>query len=216
MLRETLFKAREYQQAVDAANGDKSKMPKFDMKMDALLPVMRREIPLKCHAHRADDIFTAIRICNEFNLKMTMEHCTEGYLVADELAKEGKPAIVGPGLTARSKVELRNSTWKNAKILSDAGIKIAIMTDAPVVPLKYLAMSAGQAIGGRAGRRNRLEGYYHQRGRNCGIADRVGSLEAGKDADVVIFKGNPVLEMNCQTVMTIINGQIVYKNEELA
>ena len=137
-LRETLAMAAEYNQKKEAAKEDSSKMPGYDMKLEAMIPVIKGEIPLKAHAHRADDIFTSIRIAKEFNVKLTLEHCTEGHLIADDLAKEGYPAIVGPTFGNKSKFELQNKTFDTPKTLVEAGVKIAIMTDSPVIPLEHL------------------------------------------------------------------------------
>lgn len=114
------------------------KNPPFDMKLESMIPVIRREIPLKAHAHRADDILTAVRIAKEFNLKLTLDHCTDGALIADELAKEQYPAFVGPTFGNKSKVELENKSFETPKILNDAGVTVSIITDAPVIPLQYL------------------------------------------------------------------------------
>src|SRR5699024_10297322 len=140
LLRESLFKAKAYLDKKE--NKDESKHPDFDMKMEALIPIIRREIPLKAHAHRADDIFTAIRIAKEFDLDITLDHCTEGHLIAEDLVKEGKPAIVGPSFGDRSKFELKNLTFDTPKVLVEAGVKVAITTDSPVTPLQYLSLCA--------------------------------------------------------------------------
>ena len=121
------------------------KIPDFDMKLEAMIPVIKKEIPLKAHAHRADDIFTAIRIAKELDIDITLDHCTEGHLIADDLAKEGKGAIVGPSLGHRTKFELQNKSWDTPRILAEAGVKIAITTDSPAIPLHNLALCAGLA-----------------------------------------------------------------------
>ena len=130
LLRELLFKTRRYME--DKENG---KNPAFDMKLEAMVPVLRGEIPLKAHAHRADDILTAVRIAREFGVRLTLDHCTDGALIADELAEEGLPAFVGPSLGGKSKIELRNKTFTTPAILHEAGVPIRIITDAPVIPL---------------------------------------------------------------------------------
>ncbi len=121
LLRETLFKAREYMEKKEAAGDDISKRPAFDMKLEALLPVMRKEIPLKAHAHAAEDLFTALRIAREFDLKITLEHVTEGHLIVEELVKENVPLAVGPTLGSASKFELRNKSWTTPGVLAAAG-----------------------------------------------------------------------------------------------
>ena len=139
ILRENLIKAKVYVDKQNNALENSDKMPEFNIKMEALSKVIKKEIPLKAHAHRADDILTALRIAKEFNVDITLDHCTEGHLIIDYL-KEGiqKGIILGPALSSRSKVELRNLTFKTPGILSKAGIKVAIMTDHPVIPLQYL------------------------------------------------------------------------------
>lgn len=210
-LREMLFKAREYQAKLDAAAEDPSKKPAYDMKLEALLPVLRREIPLKAHAHRADDIFTAIRIAKEFGIKMTMDHCSEGHLVAEELAKEGFPAIVGPDLTSRNKIEVQNMSFKTAGVLNRAGVMVAITTDHPVSQIQTLPLCAGLAVKAGLPMEEGFRAITIYPAKICGVADRIGSLEVGKDADIAIFDGNP-MEIFTRTLYTIINGEIVYCN----
>jgi imidazolonepropionase-like amidohydrolase len=212
ILRETLFKAKAYMEKKEQGKEDLSKMPEYDMKMEAMLKVLRKEIPLKAHAHRADDIFTALRIAKEFDVDITLEHCTEGHLIADYLAKEGKGAIVGPTLSNRSKVELRNLTFDTPRILHEAGVKIAIMTDSPVIPLHYLPICAGLAAKSGLEEMEALKAITINAAEIVGIDDRVGSIEIGKDADIAIFDGNPIKDIDCKTYATIINGEIVYKN----
>ncbi len=206
MLRETLFKAREY---LEAKNSDKP--PKFDMKMEAMLPVMRKEIPLKAHAHRADDILTAIRIAKEFDLKLTLDHCTEGWLVADILGKEGYPAFVGPTLGSKSKIELAGKSFKTAAVLYEAGVNISIITDSPVVPSQYLPMSAGLHVAEGLPYEEAWKAITINPAVACDIADRVGSLEVGKDADVVIWTDDPLKVVGARAYVTVINGEIVYQ-----
>jgi imidazolonepropionase-like amidohydrolase len=207
ILRETLFKAKEY---LDKKEKSKDEMPEFDMKLEAMMPVLKREIPLKAHAHRADDIFTAIRIAKEFNVDLTLDHCTEGHLIAEDLAKEGKGAIVGPTMGHRTKFELKNTTFKTPKILNDAGVKIAITTDSPVIPLQHLSLCAGLAHKAGLSEMDTLKAITINAAEIVGLADRIGSIEVGKDADIVIFDGNPIKDVNFETYMTIIDGKIVY------
>ncbi len=192
-LRETLFKAREYMQKIDAAEGDASKLPAFDIKLDALLPVMRGEIPLKAHAHRSDDICTSIRIAKEFGVKLTLEHCTEGHLIADILAEAGYPAAVGPSLSSASKTELSNKTFETPGILARAGLAVSIITDAPVIPQEYLPLCAGLAVKAGMDPFDALRAITINPARHIGIEDRVGSLEVGKDADLVLTEGDIML-----------------------
>lgn len=212
ILRENLMKAREYMKLIEEYNLNKEEndKPEFDIKLESLLPVLRGELPLKAHAHRADDILTAIRIAKEFGVKLTIEHCTEGYMIKDILLEEGVAAIIGPMLTDRSKVELRNQSLKAAGILTKAGIKVAIMTDHPCVPIQYLGLCAAIAVREGMPEEDAIKAVTINSAEVCGISERVGSLEQGKDADIAIFDGHP-LELRTKVVMTIINGNIVFE-----
>jgi len=212
LLREALFKAKRYKEQIERANGDPTKLPKFDMKMEALLPVLRREIPLKAHAHRADDIFTAVRIAKEFGVRITLDHCTEGHLIADYIAKEGLPAIVGPSFGHRRKFELKNKTFKGPGILAKAGVKVAITTDSPVTPLHYLPLMAGLAAKAGMDPMEALRAITINPAQILGIDDRVGSIEPGKDADLAIYDGHP-FETSAKPWMVLIGGEKVYKAE---
>ena len=193
IMRQILFEARDYMMRKEAAGDDITKMPKFDMKMEALIPVMKREIPLKAHAHRSDDIMTAIRIAKEFNLRITIEHCTEGHLIVDELKAAGVPVAVGPTLTNASKLELLNKSWTTPGILAAAGIQVSIITDAPVIPQQYLPLCAGLAVKAGMDPFKALQAITINPAKHIGIEDRVGSLEAGKDADIVLTDGDPMV-----------------------
>lgn len=208
-LREALAKAVEYKNKIEDAAGDRSKLPAYDMKLEALLPVVKGEIPLKAHAHRADDIFTSIRIAKEFGVKLTLDHCTEGHLIADHLAKEGLPAIIGPSFGNKSKIELINKTFDTPKVLNEAGVKIAIMTDSPVIPLEYLPMCAALAHKAGLPEMEALKCITINPAEILGISDRVGSLEVGKDADMAIWNGHP-FDLQATVEKTIVNGKIVY------
>jgi len=208
LLRETLFKAQEYMEKKEAAGEDLSKKPAFDMKMESLLPVMKREIPLKAHAHAAEDIFTALRIAKEFDLKITLEHVTEGHLIAEELAKENVPLAVGPTLTSASKFELRNKSWVTPGRLAAAGCQVSIITDSPVIPQEYLPLCAGLAVQAGMDPFAALQAITINPARHAGIADRVGSLEAGKDADIVITEGCP-FEVSAKVKYVFIDGKQV-------
>ncbi len=206
LLRELLFKAKRYYN--DTMTG---KDPAFDMKLEAMIPVMAGEIPLKCHCHRADDILTAVRIAKEFGLRATLDHCTDGELIADELAEEGFPVFIGPSLGHKSKIELANKSFTTPGVLNRAGLTVSIITDAPVIPLRYLPMCAGLAV--NAG----LEWYEAWKAitinpaRSLGIDERVGSLEAGKDADLVIWTADPLMTVGGEADVTVIDGRVVYK-----
>ncbi len=205
-LREMLFKAREYDRKIKAAGDDESKLPAFDMKLNALLPVIRGEMPLKAHAHQADDMFTAIRIAKEFGVKLTLEHCTEGHTVADLLAAEHLPMAVGPTLGHASKFELRKKSWITPAALDQAGCTVSIITDAPVIPLKYLPICAGLAIKAGMDPFHALQAITINPANHTGIADRVGSLEPGKDADIVVMDGS-CFEISTVVQHVFINGK---------
>lgn len=210
LIRETLMKAVEYKEKKERANGDPEKMPAFDIKMEALIPVLNREIPLKAHAHRADDIFTAIRIAREFGLKITLDHVTEGHLIVDILKKENIPLIVGPSFGERCKIELKELSFKTPGILSNAGIKIALMTDHPVIPLQHLTMCAAYAVKEGMKAEEALKAITINAAQILGIEDRVGSIEPGKDADIAIFDKDP-LDIMSRTTYVFINGRQVFK-----
>ena len=191
-LRGALMQARDYGARKQAANGDVTKMPAYNQKLEALLPVLAREIPLKAHAHQANDIFTALRIAREFNLRLTLEHVTEGHLIVDELAKEKDvPMAVGPSLTFASKYELQNKSWATPGVLAKAGCHVSIITDNSVIPQQYLPLCAGMAVKAGMDPFDALKAITLNPAEHIGVADRVGSLEVGKDADVVITAGSP-------------------------
>ena len=191
-LRGALMQARDYSARKQAANGDVTKMPAYNQKLEALLPVLAREIPLKAHAHQANDIFTALRIAREFNLRLTLEHVTEGHLIVDELAKEKDvPMAVGPSLTFASKFELQNKSWATPGVLAKAGCHVSIITDNSVIPQQYLPLCAGMAVKAGMDPFDALKAITLNPAEHIGVADRIGSLEVGKDADVVITAGSP-------------------------
>ena len=191
-LRGALMQARDYGARKQAANGDVTKMPAYNQKLEALLPVLAREIPLKAHAHQANDIFTALRIAREFNLRLTLEHVTEGHLIVDELAGEKDvPMAVGPSLTFASKFELQNKSWSTPAVLTAAGCHVSIITDSSVIPQQYLPLCAGMAIKAGMDPFDALKAITLNPAEHIGVADRVGSLEVGKDADLVITNGSP-------------------------
>ncbi|MCI9231629.1 MAG: amidohydrolase [Lachnospiraceae bacterium] len=208
LLRETLFKAREYMEKKEAAGDDVSKRPAFDMKLEALLPVMRREIPLKAHAHATEDLFTALRIAREFDLKITLEHVTEGHLIVEELVEENVPLAVGPTLGSASKFELRNKSWTTPGVLAAAGCQVSIITDSPVIPQEYLPLCAGLAVQAGMDPFAALQAITINPAKHAGIADRVGSLEAGKDADIVVTDGCP-FEVSTKVRHVFIDGKAV-------
>lgn len=213
LLREELFKAQQYNQEKKKAKQSGEDF-KEDFRKECWLPVFNKEIPLKAHVHRADDILTAIRIAKQFNLEITLDHCTEGHLIAKEIKQSGFPAIVGPTLTSRNKIETQNVDFKTAGILHQEGVMVAITTDHPVTRIQDLAICAGFAAKEGLGIDEGLKAITINAAKVCNVAHRVGSLEVGKDADIAIFDGNP-MEIFTRTMYTIIDGRIVYIAKDL-
>lgn len=208
-LREILFKTQEYDAKIQAAGDDLSKKPPFDFKLEAMLPVIRREIPLKAHAHRADDIFTALRIAKEFNVRITLEHVTDGSLIVEELAKENVMLAVGPSFGHRTKFELKNKSFRTPGDLANAGCHVSIITDAPVIPQQYLRLCAGLAVKEGMKEFDALKAITINAAEHAGVADRVGSIEVGKDADIVIMDGC-LFESQSNVMATYIDGKKVF------
>jgi len=206
LLRELLFKTRRYLEDKEAG-----KNPAFDMKLEAMIPVIKGEMPLKAHAHRADDILTSIRIAKEFGVRLTLDHCTDGACIADELAEEGLPAFVGPTLGGKSKIELQSKSFTTPVTLHNAGVPISIITDAPVIPLQYLPMCAGLAVNAGLPMEEAWKAITINPATAIGIADRVGSLEVGKDGDVVIWTADPLTTIGGEAYTTVVNGKVVYQ-----
>ncbi len=202
-LRELFYKAIDYEKNKTA----------YDAKLEALLPVLHKQMPLKAHVHRADDIFTAIRIAKEFDIGLTLDHCTEGHLIAEELAKEPYSLAVGPSFGHAAKKELENKSFATPGILADAGCQVSIITDSPVVQEQYLTLCAAMAIRSGMKERDALRAITINAARHIGVSDRVGSIEVGKDADFVLIKGSPFVYEN-EIRYTIIDGQIVYERTE--
>lgn len=216
MLRETLAKAKEYADGLKKYEQDPKEedKPEIDLDYEALLPVLDGTIPVKAHAHRADDILTAIRIAQEFDIKITIEHCTEGHLIKEVLKEKGVRVIVGPIIGDRSKPELKNMTLKNAGILSKEGIDVAIMTDHPANPVQYLPVCAALALKEGMDRQKALEAITINAAKACGIDDRVGSIEIGKDADLVILTKN-WSDLMTKVKYTIIDGRLAYIGKDI-
>jgi len=215
IFREQLFKAREYMEAWEDYLKDKEEndKPEFDMRLEAIIPALKRELIVKVHAHRADDILTAIRIAKEFNLDITIDHCTEGYLITDILKENKVKVILGPMLTDRSKIELRNQCIGAPGILAKAGIPVAIMTDHPCVPIQHLLLCAAVAVREGMDEEDALRAITINAAKTARIENRVGSLEAGKDADIVIFSGHP-FDFRTKVDITIIGGKAVYRRDK--
>ena len=208
-LRGALMQAKDYGARKQAANGDVTKMPAYNQKLEALLPVLAGEIPLKAHAHQANDIFTALRIAHEFGLRITLEHVTEGHLIVEELAKEKDvPMAVGPSLTHASKFELQNKSWATPGVLAKADCHVSIITDNSVIPQQYLPLCAGMAVKAGMDEFDALKAITINPAEHIGVADRVGTLEVGKDADVVVTAGCP-FEVLTETRAVFIDGNRV-------
>lgn len=213
LLREALVNAQNYMHKIKRAGEDPEKMPPRDLKNEALIPVLKKEVPLRMHAHRADDIATAIRIAREFDIDMTLEHASEAHLILDRVVESGFSAIVGPSMGTPGKIETQNKTLEAVKILSEAGVTVALTTDHPVLDIYQLLHAAAAVV-----RETGMDEYQVLRlitinaARILGVDNRVGSIEVGKDADLVIFRGHPFDYLS--TVMyTIIDGDIVYPPE---
>jgi len=191
-MRKVFMETEDYIKNKENKENDKDDSFKRDIKFESLARVISGEMPLKTHAHRADDIMTALRIAEEFSIDLTIEHCTEGHKVAERLAEAGVPAIVGPSLTTRSKVEVKDRDFKTAAVLAKAGVKVALMSDHPVIPVDNLMVYAALAVKAGLERNEAYKAVTINPAEILGINDRVGSLEAGKDADLVVYAGDPL------------------------
>ena len=207
-LREMLFKACEYRDKLDAAGDDESKKPAFNMQLNALLPVVRGEMPLKAHAHQANDILTAIRIAKEFGVKLTLEHVTEGHLIIDQLKAADVPLAVGPTIGQPSKIELKEKGFHTPVALMKAGLKVSIITDSPVTEQGHLRFCAAMAIAAGMDPADALKAITINPAKHIGCEDRVGSIEVGKDADLVLMDGC-IFDVQTKVVNTYINGKVV-------
>ena len=210
LIREALYKAKDYSNSLYAAAEDGDKVD-FDIKNDALLPLIRKEIPAKVHAHRADDICSALRLAKEFDINVTIEHCTDGELISDILADKNVPVMLGPTLTDRSKPELSSLGFPIYKTLSDKGISIAIITDHPEITIGNLRLMAQLAVKNGMNKEKALLAITTNAASNCNIAETVGAIKVGLDADFALFNGHP-LDFMSENALTIINGKTVYSN----
>jgi len=210
ILREWLQKTVNYMEKKERFKDDPEKMPEVDIKLEALIPVLKGEIPLRAHAHRADDIATAVRIAEEFGVKMSWEHATEGHRIAEWIAEKGIPAVWGPSLMSRPKWEMRELSFDTPKALYDAGVKFAFQTDSMGANIAYLPISAGLAVKHGLPYEEALRAITIVPAEILGVADRVGSIEKGKDADLRILDGDP-LELRTRVEMVLIDGEIAYK-----
>lgn len=208
VIREELYRARQYLNSTGETSNQK------DFRLECYRELFEKKIPLKAHVHRADDILTAVRIAKEFDLSLTLDHCTEGHLIAEEIATSGFPAIVGPSMSARSKKEVCESDFKTAGVLQKAGVLVALTTDHPVCRLQYLPLCAALAAKEGMGEYEALKAITINAAKICGMEHRLGSLSAGKDADLCLWDGNP-LEIRSSVVYTIQNGEIAWKKENI-
>ncbi len=213
IIREQLYKAKRYLEDMieyeASLNADEdADRPEYDAKCEALIPLLKREIPAHFHCHRADDIFTAVRIAKEFNLKYVLIHATESHLIADELKEDNPDIVIGPILCDRSKPELKNHTIKTGGILNAEGLKFAICTDHPVVPEQYLSLSAALCVKGGLDYKEALKAITIYPAEIAGISHRVGTIEKGKDGDIVLFKDDPLSALS-QPCMVFIEGKRV-------
>ena len=213
LIRETLVKTQNYldKQAKAAEDPDKDP-PDEDLKLEAVALALRGELPARIHAHRADDILTALRLGEEFGLQVVVEHCTEGHKVAGELAGAGVPALVGPTLGSRSKVELRELSFATPGELARAGVTVALISDHPFVPIQYLPLCGGLAMREGLDEETALRAMTLTPAEILGVADRVGSLEPGKDADLAIYQGHPFFDVQARCLLTMVQGQVIYEN----
>ena len=209
LIREQLTKAREYEDKQAKANEDPDQdIPDYDAKLEALLPVIRGELAAHYHAHRADDIATAVRLSKEYGLDYVIVHGTEGYKVAELLAAEQVPVITGPCLTSRTKPELEGQRLENPALLAKAGVKVAICTDHPEVPIQYLPLCAAMAVRGGMDEEQALAAITSTAAEIAGIDRWVGTLTPGKDADIVVTKGHP-FDWKGSIEMVFIRGEQV-------
>ena len=208
ILREHLVRAMNYMARLEQGEKDPDKMPERDLRLENLVRVLRREIPLRAHAHRADDMMTALRIAEEFNVRIVIEHATEGHKIAEQLAKRQVPAVVGPSMTSRSKVELQEQDFSTAAVLNEAGVKVALTLDHPVVPLKYLPVVAALAVRAGLPEEEAWKAITINPAEILGIDHLVGSIEVGKAADLVLWSGDP-LDVRSRAEKVLIDGRLV-------
>ncbi|MGM0854306.1 MAG: amidohydrolase [Bacillota bacterium] len=198
MLREAFFSAKYCDQPEE-------------LRVAPLVSALKREIPVRIHAHRADDILSAVRFADEFNLDLRIEHCTEGHLISEEFHGKNLMVSVGPTFTRRSKVELKNKSWITYQKLTEAGVEVSITTDHPYTPIQYLNMCAAIAVREGLEEHKALEGITIIPARNLGVSDRIGSIEINKDADLVLWSHHPFHFM-AKPILTMVNGEIAYQN----
>lgn len=208
LLRQVLVDAMTYKEKLELGKKDPDKSPERSLGMEVVNLVLEKKIPLRAHAHRADDIMTAIRIAQEFNIDLVLDHCTDGHKIVDILKRYNYPAVVGPSFVNRAKVELKDKTFKTPGILAGEGIKVAIMTDHSVIPIEHLPLCAALAVRNGMSEKDALRAITIWPAEILGVEDKLGSLQIGKDADIVIWDGHPLsLDSTAETVL--INGRVV-------
>jgi len=210
LLREAFYQAKNYLNNKKHSKKEKDKVFDYELKWESLIPVLQKKIPIRMHAHRADDIVSAIRIAKEFNLKIVIEHATEGHKIANYLAKHKIPCAIGPNISAREKLELRNRSFTTPAKLYEVGVKFAFMTDHPVIPIEMLIVSAALACKAGLPKDAAYRALTINAAEICGVEKRIGSLETGKDADFVIWDREP-LDFDAKVLFTYINGECVYR-----
>lgn len=210
LLREQLVKAANYLAKQERGQSEPEKAPERDLKLEAIARVLKKEIPLRAHAHRADDIMTALRIADEFGADIIIEHCTEGHKIAAELGRRGVRAVVGPTMTSRTKVEVRERSYSTLKTLWENGVEMAITMDHPVIHVQYLTISTALAVKAGLPKEEALKAITINPARILGIDDRYGSLEKGKFADMALWNGDP-LDIMSRVEQVFIHGRLVYK-----
>ena len=210
LIREWLFKAKNYHEKKLAADADKSKMPEFNMKLESLSRVFDG-LPVKIHAHQADDIATAMRIGKEFGLKMTVDHCTEGYLIADSLKANDQMVILGPVMHNKSKYELKEKSFSSGKVLYEKGVTFSIMTDHPVIEQKHTMIHAALFVKAGLPELEALKAVTINAAKTCFIDEYVGSIKEGKHADIVVWSKHP-LDIMAEADVVILNGNIEKQN----
>ncbi|NLL37674.1 MAG: amidohydrolase [Fretibacterium sp.] len=209
LMRDAFVRAQNYRARREAAAGKGEPFDR-DLGVEALLSVLDRKMPFRIHCHRSDDIQTAVRISEEFGLDYTIEHCTEGHLIASWLAEKKVFAAVGPTLSGRSKLELRNKSWDTPRILYEAGVHFCIITDHPVIPIEHLIVCASLAVKAGLPQDEALKAVTIRAAEHLGLSDRLGFLEPGKDADLVVWSGDP-LDARSRVVLTLVDGQTAYE-----
>ena len=218
IFRKAMADASEYERKFQDSLSDPEKRPDRDLGLESLLPVLHGDLPMKMHAHRADDILTALRLAKEFGLRVTIDHCTEGYMIADLLKERteeiGAGIILGPLLSDRSKIELKNLSYEAPRILHEHGIRFAMMTDHPVIPIQFLPITAGLAVRYGLDERTALESITKNAAEITGLSDRVGTLQRGMDADIAVFSNHP-FDARSRCILTLINGEIVHMEGDL-